>query len=204
MLSDFAGVRSNDGSGTRAVPYTAGMESPGSREQGPVGGPRGFEHSPRQAAQRALMGRLGMPVRQFYATMVSGKNNASFSVKKGDLGSGSNTNEGTRNFVNDVKTPVPSTVSWSYSSGTDSDSGTVDNDSSNKSSGRWDAGHLLGRQNGGRGDLDDWVFPQNPQVNRGNSDDYGNPTYEEWRKPENNFKEAVNKNGSGTWNVSLS
>jgi hypothetical protein len=132
-------------------------------------------------------------------------NPAIFEVDKNDMSGGTPTSIETREYVNEPKTPKHGTINWSYSiPGTKiKDSGTASNPSSIKSNGRWDAGHLLGRQNGGKGDINSWVFPQNPQINRGNYDDADNPTYVDWRGVENTFHDNVNTYGKGIWQVSL-
>ncbi len=132
-------------------------------------------------------------------------NPSEFEVDKSDLNKGTATSEGTRTYVNEGTTTKPSKINWEYKIPTAglSDSGTADNPVSIKSGGRWDAGHLLGRQNGGKGDINAWVFPQNPQINRGNYDDADNPTYVAWRAVENTFHGLVDTHGKGTWKITL-
>ncbi len=62
----------------------------------------------------------------------------------------------------------------------------------------WDAGHVLARQNGGPGNLanDNYIMPQNPQVNRGNAG-----TYASWRAHEVAFHTLVAASGEGIWEV---
>lgn len=132
-----------------------------------------------------------------------------FTVDKADMKNGSGTSTGTRDYVNSWKV-VPGTVNYSYkiydvSNGdnlVDQDAGTTDNPDPMKANQRWDAGHSLGRQNGGLGDVDGWVFPQNPQFNRGNSYN-GQKTYQDWRYCENVFHDSVNQYGKGRWTVWL-
>ncbi len=132
-------------------------------------------------------------------------NPSEFEVDKSDLNKGTATSEGTRTYVNEGTTTKPSKINWEYKIPTAglSDSGTADNPVSIKSGGKWDAGHLLGRQNGGKGDINAWVFPQNPQINRGNYDDADNPTYVAWRAVENTFHGLVDTHGKGTWKITL-
>lgn len=132
-----------------------------------------------------------------------------FTVLKADLNHGTGTSQGTRNYVNDpVSWPnVAGTVNYSYdifdlhNTLVDSDSGSAPNPPDHKAR-NWDAGHTLGNQNGGLGDVNAWVFPQNPSFNRGNNH-FGAKTYHDWRYCENEFHKAVHANGKGRWKVWL-
>lgn len=131
-----------------------------------------------------------------------------FNVTASDLGTGTDTNQTTRDAVNSWST-FPTDIDWSYSIYTkankyvDGDSGSTRNPPPQKSNQRYDAGHSLGRQNGGLGNNVNWVFPQNPQINRGNRFN-GNKTYKEWREPENVFHNAVKDYGKGKWKIIVS
>ena len=65
----------------------------------------------------------------------------------------------------------------------------------NPSSSKDDAGHILGKQNGGRGDRPSQVMPQNRDVNRGHKGQRN------WRNTENDFNKAIKKYGNGKWTV---
>lgn len=132
-----------------------------------------------------------------------------FTIDKADMKNGSGTSQGTRDYVNSWAN-VPGTVNYSYeiydtkNSDTlvDADTGSAPNPAPMKVGQRWDAGHSLGNQNGGKGDIDGWVFPQNPQFNRGNSYN-GQKTYKDWRYCENVFHNSVDEYGKGRWTVWL-
>jgi hypothetical protein len=143
-----------------------------------------------------------------------------FEVQKGDLGKGTGTTSSTRAYVNDPSTKKPASISFAYhkigvSPGTVTAT-QLDNPKSTlsyKSGSYWDAGHKLGRQNGGSGSDNDWVFPQTPSVNQGNTrnmTDKEKEEYEEyvdsqggdtmsakWRAHEDSFKELVNTSATG-------
>ncbi len=139
-----------------------------------------------------------------------------FTVLKSDLGTGSDTTEETRKHVNDPATKKPNKILLKYRTNNntseaskalkkDANAYNFDNpkaDSSYKSGKYWDAGHKLAKQNGGLGNLKEWVFPQNPAYNQGNSM-HMKTTHLEWRKHENNFKEGVYKDGAGAWWIKL-
>ncbi len=143
-----------------------------------------------------------------------------FEVHKGDLGKGSGTNASTRAHVNDPSTKKPSSVQFAYHEiGVAPSSITankIDNPQSTlsyKSGSYWDAGHKLGRQNGGSGVDNDWVFPQTPSVNQGNTrnmtdlekqqyetfvDSQGGDTMsQKWRAHEDSFNSLVTKSSAG-------
>lgn len=132
-----------------------------------------------------------------------------FTVLKSDLNKGTNTTKETREYVNSWTT-IPGTVNYSYEiydvgqgdKKVDQDSGSTANPNPMKVGQNWDAGHSLGRQNGGLGDDKGWVFPQNPQFNRGNSY-LGQKTYQDWRYCENVFHDSVYQYGKGRWKVWL-
>lgn len=132
-----------------------------------------------------------------------------FTVLKNDLNKGTNTTKETREYVNSWAA-IPGTVNYSYEiydvnqgdKKVDQDSGSTANPNPMKIGQNWDAGHSLGRQNGGLGDDKDWVFPQNPQFNRGNSY-FGQKTYQDWRYCENVFHNSVYQYGKGRWKVWL-
>jgi hypothetical protein len=134
-----------------------------------------------------------------------------FEVEESDLGTGTKTSTETRDYVNDpTKWPdVPGKVNFKYevsdketSDKVGEDQGTASNPPPGKEGQRWDAGHSLGKQNGGLGDDTAWVFPQNPQVNRANFFQ-GTKTYKQWREPENVFHNMVKDYGEGKWKVWL-
>ncbi len=142
-----------------------------------------------------------------------------FSITKSDLGTGTATTQGTRDYVNDAKTYKPDTVLFDYATGANKVAGknTVtardeahkmgnpEADRSYKSGKIWDAGHKLGRQNGGKGDENDWVFPQNPALNQGNrrNMDGIEETHTKWRAHEDEFRKGVDKDGAGAWWIKL-
>lgn len=61
---------------------------------------------------------------------------------------------------------------------------------------RYDAGHMRPRQLGGAGHLDEAVFGQNPQINRGNHLN-GQPTYDMFRRGENTLTDQMRQDGGG-------
>ena len=140
-----------------------------------------------------------------------------FVVLKSDLNTGTGTSKGTRAYVNDVNTFKPDEILFDYVTANTSAKATatvkgnkkaysVENplaDKSYKSGIYWDAGHKLGRQNGGLGNDNDWVFPQNPAFNQGNSKNMFNVDSEEtrpaWRAMEDDFHNGVKKDGAGAW-----
>ena len=142
-----------------------------------------------------------------------------FTVLKSDLNTGTGTSEGTRNYVNNPKTYKPDSILFDYQSAQSPKAGVkevkgnksafeVENpeaDYSYKSGKLWDAGHKLGRQNGGLGNDNDWVFPQNPAFNQGNSKNMSDvdETRPWWRQHEDDFHEGVKKDGAGAWWIKL-
>lgn len=131
-----------------------------------------------------------------------GRDVHSFSgVQQGDLNQGTGTNQNVRDHVNTGQ-GIPAEVSSSWAAGPESGNSTFQNTPSTTASGRWHAGHMLARQNGGLGDVTSEVFPQNAQINMGNSLN-GQPTYDQWRGQEQNFHNAVGQHGQGDWTVTL-
>ena len=124
-----------------------------------------------------------------------------FDVEPQHLDHGTDTNQGTRDHVNGVA-PVPAEVSYGWSVGRQHGGGEHANVAP-EDGGRWDAGHILARQNGGLGNVNAGVFPQNPQINRGNHLG-GERTRDQWRGPEQAFHNNVqDQDRSGTWSVTL-
>lgn len=142
-----------------------------------------------------------------------------FTVLDSDLGTGTGTSEGTRNYVNDPGTDKPDSILFDYATNKNTakasqavkgnkyayETENPEADRSYKSGRHWDAGHKLGRQNGGLGDQDDWVFPQNPAFNQGNSRNMDDveETYPLWRGYENDFHDGVASDGGGVWWIKL-
>lgn len=139
-----------------------------------------------------------------------------FTVLQSDLDTGTGTSKATREYVNAPSTPKPNSVLFDYASAKSAAKAKteviknslafeVDNpeaDNSYKSGSYWDAGHKLGKQNGGLGNDTDWVFPQNPALNQGNHrnmDDDSEETHPEWRAHEDHFYQGVNTDGGGVW-----
>jgi hypothetical protein len=111
-----------------------------------------------------------------------------YDLGPGNAGMGSNTNESTRAFANNG-TPAPQQVAMSWAGG--GASGATEFLNPPPAPGQsWDAGHILGRQSGGSGVHNSNIFPQNPQINRGNSLN-GQPTYDLWRRPENDINAQI-------------
>jgi hypothetical protein len=107
-----------------------------------------------------------------------------FTVNPNDRGQGTNTNQTTRNYVNDSNAYYPQQVRMSYSDG--GQTGFTEFENAPLQHGqRADAGHIRGRQNGGFGNQNAGVFGQNPQQNRGNYLN-GQPTRDLWRQHEDN------------------
>lgn len=142
-----------------------------------------------------------------------------FAITKSDLNTGTGTSTGTRNYVNHPSTPKPSYVEFDYLIGSGSMSMPITNvfyadnpqaTNSYSSGSYYDAGHKLASQNGGKGDVNDWVFPQNPAFNQGNSrlrtkaEKISNgKTYPVWRAHEQHFHNEVKKHGAGVWWVAF-
>ncbi len=129
----------------------------------------------------------------------------SFGVEPRHLETGTGTNQGVRQFVNNEQAvPAPMHQQWDASWGVGNQSGHggfVNDPSAN--GGRWQAGHLLARQNGGFGHINEGVRPQNAQYNQGNSFN-GVSTQDAWRGQEQAFHDAVQQQRTGgTWTTTL-
>lgn len=112
---------------------------------------------------------------------------------KSDLGQGSGTSQGTRNYVQDSNSFYPEEVSLSYTN----EDGTYTGHSSYEQPPRTpglkpDAGHIFGNQYGGSGKDNANIFAQEPKHNRGNSYK-GERTFEKWRKTENEIRGGIQK-----------
>lgn len=143
-----------------------------------------------------------------------------FTVEHSDLNRGTSTTEVTRSYVNNFNY-VPTCVLFDYAVSDVSTNDAViavtrnpnaygvDNinpDNSYKSGRYWDAGHKLARQNGGYGHLNDWVFPQTPSINQGNSRLMNSQqnSFPLWRKHENQFYNLMSNHGAhGCWWLKL-
>jgi hypothetical protein len=142
-------------------------------------------------------------------SILSTGNPYEFEVDKADMKDGTITNKTTQDAVNNWSKD-PTKIDWEYDiydvsnndQIVDSDNGTTQNPKPQNYGQRWDAGHSLGRQNGGLGDDINWVFPQNPQINRGNRFN-GKKTYKEWRETENVFHNEVKDYGKGRWKIQV-
>lgn len=110
-----------------------------------------------------------------------------YDVDQSHLSKGTKTTSKTRKHVNDPKTKRPIKIEGYSKAGKESHSVRVDNPPSSKD----DAGHILGRQNGGRGDLPSHVMPQSPEVNRGLN------RKRAWREYEDNTNKAIKKENKG-------
>ncbi|WP_233079895.1 eCIS core domain-containing protein [Rheinheimera soli] len=152
----------------------------------------------------------GEVVQRLVNAPISLNNPYTFMVVPADLGTGTVTTPGTRTYVNNPATPKFPTVSFSYAfyppGAAAPVAGAAPGPLANipnppPGAGNYDAGHSLGRQNGGRGDLNNWVFPQDAIVNRG----WGG-TFGIWRAHENAFNAgvaALGPGGFGVWHVQL-
>jgi len=103
-------------------------------------------------------------------------------VGPGDVGGGTGTNPGVRQYVNSPAAQYPQEIRISFAAGGVDGSSSFPNYPLAPGQ-RADAGHIFGRQYGGIGNQNAAVFPQHPQTNRGNSYQ-GEPTRELWRGPE--------------------
>jgi len=132
-----------------------------------------------------------------------------FQVVPADIGTGTATTPGTRAFVNGGGAPLAPTATFAYGffpPGAAFVPGAAPgplNVAPNPPpiAGNYDAGHALGRQSGGLGHVNNWVFPQDRNVNRGWA---GN--FPLWRAHENNFRNGVAvlaPGGFGIWHVTL-
>lgn len=143
-----------------------------------------------------------------------------FTVEHSDLNRGTPTTDDTRTYVNNLKS-IPTKVHFDYAVSNVSTNDAVaavksdpnayeaDNikaDNPYKSGRYWDAGHKLARQNGGYGHLNDWVFPQTPSMNQGNSRLMNTQQYSFpfWREHENIFYNLMsNSKAHGCWWLQL-
>ena len=110
-------------------------------------------------------------------------------VDQGDIGTGSGTSKGTRQYVNDPGTPYPKQVSIEYA-GVKKPGRGGRSEFRNKPLAKGqkaDAGHIFGRQFGGIGNQNASVFPQHPQTNRGNKHK-GKATRHKWRAHEDQVR----------------
>lgn len=142
-----------------------------------------------------------------------------FVVLKSDLNTGTATSKGTREYVNDPSTFQPESILFDYKTNSSTAKAKkevngnkmayeVENpeaDHAYKSGSLWDAGHKLGKQNGGLGNDNAWVFPQNPAFNQGNSRNMDDveETNPLWRAYEDDFHEGVKADGGGVWWIKL-
>jgi hypothetical protein len=122
-------------------------------------------------------------------------------VTPGHIGTGTGTSTGTRAYVNSPSTTYPREVAITYSTPTVSGHSEFINQSLAPGR-RADAGHIFGRQYGGYGDDNAAVFPQNPQINRGN---YlgGAPTRSLWREHEDTIRHRAQAGETVTTRVTL-
>lgn len=143
-----------------------------------------------------------------------------FTVEHSDLNCGTSTTDDTRTYVNTLNC-IPTKVHFDYAVSNVSTNDAVvavksapnvyvaDNikaDNPYKSGRYWDAGHKLARQNGGYGHLNDWVFPQTPSMNQGNSRLMNTQQYSFpfWREHENNFNKLMSDSKAhGCWWLQL-
>jgi hypothetical protein len=111
----------------------------------------------------------------------------SSTVRPAELGTGTETTKETRDYVNSATIAYPEQIAMEYSSRRGrkrAGRGVTEFINAPLARGqRADAGHIIGRQNGGLGDDPAAVFPQNPQQNRGNLLK-GEPTRGLWRAHE--------------------
>lgn len=112
---------------------------------------------------------------------------------KSDLGQGSGTSQGTRDYVQDSHSFYPEEVSLSYTSEDGTYSGYSSYEQPPRTPGlKPDAGHIFGNQYGGSGKDNANIFAQEPKHNRGNSHN-GIRTFEKWRKTENEIRRGIQK-----------
>lgn len=118
--------------------------------------------------------------------VMRGRVNYSGDVSPADVGGGSGTSQGSRNYVNDPATPYPQQVAIEYASNQGGGHSEFINQPLAPGQ-RADAGHIFGRQYGGIGNQNAAVFPQHPQTNRGNYYQ-GEPTRDLWRAHEDQVR----------------
>ncbi|MDQ1593125.1 MAG: hypothetical protein QOG71_3752 [Pyrinomonadaceae bacterium] len=107
-------------------------------------------------------------------------------ITNADIGTGTGTNQNTRDYVNSATTPYPQQIRIEYNSGVTGNYSSFTNEPLAPGQ-RADAGHIFGRQYGGFGNQTASVFPQHPQTNRGNSYQ-GQPTRDLWRAHEDGIR----------------
>ncbi len=158
------------------------------------------------AAQRKISGNTAVVQRLVNPPIALG-NPYTFQVVPADLGTGTATTPGTRAYVNGAA-PLFPTVSFAYAFYPPGAPGPVGGAAPGALTvvpnpppafGNYDAGHALGRQNGGLGHVNTWVFPQDANINRG----WGG-TFGLWRAHENAFNAGVAglaPGGFGIWHV---
>jgi hypothetical protein len=149
--------------------------------------------------EKGVVQKKSSGVAQRAVNAISLGNPYTFTITKADLGTGTKTSAGTRNYVNNVGTAKPANVDWAAITWNamfvqqTNNQGTVNNP---VPAGNYDAGHALARQNGGLGNNNAWVFPQNPDVNQGHAGRHA-----DWRAHEQQFHNDVNTHGAGVWAV---
>jgi hypothetical protein len=177
---------------------------------------KSIQESPRVLAQRSLANQIQLKqspfihVIQRFSDFSSDKYNYGFVIDKNDFAGGTDTTKSTQNYVNNNSEwpSVPGNIEYGYQvynkkgEEVDTDSGDVKNPAPATKGQRWDAGHSLGRQNGGKGNVKKNVFPQNPQINRGNYFQ-GKKTFKMWRSIEDQFHDSVENNHHGVWTMKL-
>lgn len=231
--ADVMGLRAQGGGQTamRKPEKEVSLATPVQRLEGEVRREVPLERLPEADARKHLAdsfkkGTMGGPVVDGAGKLVqrqpvkkSWKGGDLFTVLKSDLGTGTVTSKGTREYVNALTTGKPDSILFDYATEKNTAKASqevkgnknayeVENpeaDRSYKSGSLWDAGHKLGRQNGGLGDNNDWVFPQNPAFNQGNSRNMNDveETNPLWRKHEDAFNEGVANDGGGVWWIKL-
>jgi hypothetical protein len=151
---------------------------------------------------------------QCLADRVKFGNSIGFTVHRADMAGGSDTNPQVRADVNSLN-PTNSgdniTVGWAtYQNNNQVGGSQISNIDNTMNPQKWDAGHLLAQINGGVGTDVNWVFRQDPALNRGLDG-----LYQNWKGEEANFNTALKNlpnetrvnavaNGNyGVWNVTL-
>ena len=125
-------------------------------------------------------------------------------VSSSDIGKGTDTNKGTRKYVNSPGTTYPRQVSMEYSGvkkpGRGGRSEFINHRPAKGQNA--DAGHILGNQFGGKGNQNASVFPQHPPTNRGNYHK-GKPTRHKWRALEDNIRKSAQSGEEPSVTVTL-
>ena len=128
-----------------------------------------------------------------------------FHVEPGQLDTGTETNQGTRDYSNGRVEGAPAPAAqWDarWGVGGQSGAGSFQN-TAPADGGVWHAGHLLARQNGGLGNVNAGVLPQNPQYNSGVRLD-GERTFDSWRGQEQQFHDQVQQQQvAGDWTAAV-